>query len=51
MKIKVEDQPAGYHYLYWHGKDNTNKTVASGVYLYQIKAGKHVKSRKMLLLK
>jgi len=35
----------------WNGTDDNNQSVSSGIYLYQIKAGKHVKTRKMLLLK
>jgi hypothetical protein len=35
----------------WDGTDNTGAQVASGVYLYQLKAGKQVESRKMLLVK
>jgi hypothetical protein len=35
----------------WDGTDNTGARVASGVYLYQLKAGKQIESRKMLLVK
>ncbi len=35
----------------WNGKDNSNKTVASGIYYYKISAGKDTAMKKMLLLK
>ncbi|MFQ5584622.1 MAG: FlgD immunoglobulin-like domain containing protein, partial [Calditrichia bacterium] len=44
-------QPAGYYEVVWDGKDNAGKEVASGVYLYQIKVGKSIESKKMLLLR
>jgi hypothetical protein len=37
---------AGYHSITWNGSN-----VASGVYLYRIKAGDYVKSKKMVLMK
>ena len=43
--------PAGKQSLVWNGTDNENKPVASGVYLYKIKAGKNSTTAKMLLLK
>ncbi len=41
----------GVHSIEWNGTDSNNKTVASGVYFYQISADKKFKMKKMLLLK
>jgi len=46
-----ETQPAGNHSVIWNGKDHREKDVSSGIYLYQIKAGESVESKKMLLIK
>jgi hypothetical protein len=42
---------AGQHSVTWDGRDNAGRTVASGVYLYRLKADGFVQSRKMMLLK
>ncbi len=42
---------AGIHEVPWDGKGNDGSTVASGVYLYQIRAGGFVAGKKMVLLK
>lgn len=36
---------------YWDGKDSQGHEVASGVYLYQLKAGDFTSTRKMIVLK
>jgi hypothetical protein len=41
----------GTHSVIWQGKDNHNKPVASGIYLYKITAGEEKISKRMLLLK
>ena len=42
---------AGTHSVAWDGTNDHGKSVASGVYLYRIKAGKYTKSVKMNLVR
>jgi hypothetical protein len=35
----------------WNGRDNHGRTVASGVYFYQLESSSYTKTRKMLLMK
>ena len=42
---------AGSHTVDWNGKNNSNKSVASGIYFYKISTGKDTDLKKMLLLK
>ncbi|MDO9577277.1 MAG: C25 family cysteine peptidase [Candidatus Cloacimonadales bacterium] len=46
-------QKAGYHQIFWNGKDENNKNVSSGVYFYEIdtEATDYTSVKKMLLLK
>ncbi|NOX88414.1 MAG: VWA domain-containing protein [Calditrichaeota bacterium] len=41
----------GRHKLVWDGTDDAGNQVASGVYLYQLKAGDFVQTRKMILMR
>ena len=53
-KVKTlvnEYQQAGYKTVIWDGTNQKDRTVASGVYFYKIKAGDFVQPKKMLLLK
>ncbi|MDY6915530.1 MAG: T9SS type A sorting domain-containing protein [Candidatus Cloacimonadota bacterium] len=43
--------PSGKHNLIWNGTDKNEKTVASGVYFYQVQTQQGTLSRKMLLVK
>ena len=57
VKQLVDDHfIAGKHTVVWSGKDNSGKSVSSGVYFYKIKAkvnGKNrfIKVKKMMMLK
>jgi hypothetical protein len=42
---------AGNHQVTWDGTDDAGHQVASGVYLYRMKSGDNIRSRKMTLLK
>ena len=44
-------QKAGYKSILWNSTDLHGKPVSAGVYLYQIRAGEYVRTRKMVLLK
>ena len=44
-------QAAGTHTIQWDGLNSNGQRVASGVYLYVMKAGKFVQSKKMTLMK
>ena len=44
-------QEAGYKSVQWDATDMHGKPVSAGVYLYQIRAGEFVQTKKMVLLK
>ncbi len=46
-----EDRPAGNHSVVWNGRDNNNKSVSSGVYLYRMETATYNKTMKMMLMK
>ncbi|MEW5768097.1 MAG: cohesin domain-containing protein [bacterium] len=57
--LELGEKEAGYYpakggiksAAYWDGKDETGKEVTSGVYLYQLRAGSFVSTRKMIVVK
>jgi hypothetical protein len=44
-------QSAGYKSVQWNTNNSTGQPVSAGVYLYQVRAGEFVQTRKMVLLK
>ena len=53
-KVKTlvrERKEPSYYQTIWNGKDDTGKTVSSGVYFYQTKIGDYNSYNKMLLMK
>lgn len=52
VKSLVSDiQNPGKYSIVWDGRDNFGENIAAGVYLYMLKAGNQVQSRKMILLR
>lgn len=54
QKVKdlfVGQKQAGKHSIVWDGKDNTNKPVSSGIYLYKLNTRHGSVQRKMTLIK
>jgi hypothetical protein len=52
--VKTVDQgfkPLGTHRVVWDGTNSAGQAVSSGTYFYQLEAGKHLETRKMILLK
>lgn len=50
-KLVAGEMSPGRHNLVWDATDARNQRVASGVYLYVLKAGKFVAQRKLVLMK
>ena len=46
-----EDLPAGLHRVAWHGTDDAGGEVASGVYLYRLRAAGETRARRLVLAK
>jgi hypothetical protein len=44
-------QEAGYHSITWDSKDKTGLTAPAGIYLYRLKAGERIITKKLTLIK
>ena len=47
-RLVSEYQGAGSHEIFWDGADDEGNQVASGVYLYRLKAGNHQRARRLV---
>ena len=51
ITLVEKNQPAGYYEIEWNGRDASQRDVAGGVYLLQLKAGNYSKTRKIILIR
>lgn len=49
--VRAQRRSAGPHEAIWDGRDDEDKLVANGVYMYQLRAGQFRQVRKMVLVK
>ncbi len=49
--LTLGDLPAGRHEAVWNGRDDSGRSVASGVYVYEVASGTARQSRRMILIK
>ena len=53
-KVKTlinQTQDAGYKSVIWDATNDYGKPVSAGIYLYQIRTGEHISTKKMVVLK
>ncbi len=54
QKVKTlinDSRKAGNHKVLWEGTDNSNRSVASGFYMYKMSTKNYSSTKKMLLMK
>ncbi len=51
VRTFVDEKPSGLYEVFWDGRDENGAAVSSGIYLYQIRAGSYVETKKMQLVK
>ncbi|MBD3225500.1 MAG: T9SS type A sorting domain-containing protein [Caldithrix sp.] len=52
VRTLVKDQfNAGRHTINWNGRNDAGQRMPSGVYIYRIKAGSYIDSKKMIMVK
>jgi flagellar hook assembly protein FlgD len=50
-ELVSENQSAGYYNVIWDGTNGIGNKVNSGMYVYVLKSGQLLESRKMILMK
>ena len=54
QKVKTlinSEKSVGEHQVDWNGTNEQGKPVSSGIYLYQLKSGNQLQTRKMVLIR
>lgn len=51
VTLAAGERPAGIYSVHWDGRDDADRELASGLYLYRLQAGEKVERRKLLLLR
>ncbi len=54
QRVKVminKKQRAGAHSIFWNGRDEFDREVASGIYLYRLKTDVYQRTKKMIMIK
>jgi 5-hydroxyisourate hydrolase-like protein (transthyretin family) len=46
-----EPKEAGNYQVFWDGKSDNGKDIASGIYFYELKVGDYSQTKKMVFLK
>ena len=49
--VNQTQQDAGYKSVIWDATNDYGNPVSAGIYLYQIRAGEYMQTKKMVLLK
>lgn len=49
--LENEFRSKGSYIIYWDGRDDSGKEVASGIYFYQLRAGNFIETKKLMLIK
>ncbi len=49
--VDVRKQEAGLHQVQWDATDDSNRRVASGLYIYRLQVDQQIQTKKMLLMK
>jgi flagellar hook capping protein FlgD len=47
----ISNQQTGWHEVVWDGRDMNGKIVSTGVYIYSLRAGDFVDTKKMVFMK
>ncbi len=50
-RMEFPDLPTGQNHIYWDGRDNGGVPVPSGNYFYDVRCGKEVQTRQMVVIK